>query len=71
MFVPYQYRALRNMGAMGALSEKKMTKNIGALFGAAIAICGLFSIAGTAVWWNAWAFFFLMILISVFTLRHI
>lgn len=56
---------------MCALSKKKMTKNIGALFGAAIAICGLFWIAGTAVWWNAWTFLFLMILISVFTLRLI
>jgi protein-S-isoprenylcysteine O-methyltransferase Ste14 len=48
-----------------------MTKNIGPLFGGIIAICGLFWIAGTIVWWNAWAFLVLMSLISMFTLRLI
>lgn len=35
------------------------------------AVCGLFWMAGTAAWWNAWAFLPLLILISVFTLRLI
>ena len=31
-----------------------MRRGSGTLFGAAISIAGLFGVAGTVTWWNAW-----------------
>ena len=48
-----------------------MRKGIGILFGTAFAVAGLFGVAGTVRWWNAWVFLAVMGLIGVFTHRLI
>ena len=48
-----------------------MRRGIGILFGTAIAVAGLFSVAGTVTWWNAWVLLAVMVLIGAFTHRLI
>lgn len=48
-----------------------MRRVIGILVGSAITIAGLLGLAGTAAWWNAWAFLFFMVVLSAFTTRLI
>jgi len=48
-----------------------MTKPIGILVGAVLAVAGLFWIAGTVKWWNAWVFFLFMVVVGASTSRLI
>ena len=48
-----------------------MKRGIVILVGMAIAVVGLFCVAGTVTWWNAWVFLAIMVPISVFTQRLI
>jgi protein-S-isoprenylcysteine O-methyltransferase Ste14 len=48
-----------------------MRRGIRILFGTAIAVAGLFGVAGTVTWWNAWVFLAVMVLIGAFTHRII
>lgn len=53
------------------LREGQMRKGIGMLFGTAISVAGLFGVAGTVTWWNAWVFLAFMALTGAFTYRII
>ncbi len=48
-----------------------MTKIFGIIMSSAVAAAALFAIAGTATWWNAWAFFFFMLVLGFLTGRLI
>ena len=48
-----------------------MKRKIGILLGAVVAAAGLFGLAGTTAWWNAWAFFAFMAVTGAFTSRLI
>lgn len=46
-----------------------MKKAIVILPGTATAVVGLFWLAGTAAWWNGWAFLVFIVLLGIFTVR--
>lgn len=48
-----------------------MKRVIGILSGTAMAVAGLFGLAGTVAWWNAWLFLIFMVALSVLTSRLI
>ena len=48
-----------------------MRRGSGTLFGAAISIAGLFGVAGTVTWWNAWVVLGFMALTGAFTQKLI
>ena len=46
-------------------------KKIVGLFGAIVALCSLFALAGTAAWWNAWLCLAFLAVLGTFTTRLI